>query len=93
MNVQIDRGRPVGRRVLCDLGRRCAGNTEGANVDKAVTRFFGRRNPLDRCGQRFALYRRLRNGDVPKVADLAMLLVKGSVMPVACHLRAKYADR
>jgi hypothetical protein len=30
---------------------------------------------------------------MPEVADLAMLLVEGIFMPMACHLRAQYADR
>ncbi len=46
----------------------------------------------DRDGRlRFYLRRRLRHGDVPGVADLAMLFVGGVPMPVAGSLHGKKA--
>jgi hypothetical protein len=53
---------------------------------------FGDRISGDRDGRlHFHLRRRLRYGDVPCVADLAMLFVGGVPMPMPCCLHGKEA--
>ncbi len=53
---------------------------------------FGSRKSRDCDGRlRFYLRRGLRDGDVPGVADLAMLFVRGVPMPVPGSLHGKQA--
>jgi len=53
---------------------------------------FGDRKPRDRDGRlHFHLRRGLRYGDMPGVADLAMLFVRGVSMPMPCCLHGKEA--
>ena len=53
---------------------------------------IGRRKPRDRDGRlHFHLCRGLRYGDVPGMANLAMLFVGGVPVPMPCSLHSKQA--
>ncbi len=63
-----------------------------ANRVETELLIFGDRKPRDRDGRlQFHLRRGLRYGDVPGVADLAMLFVRGVPMPVPSSLDGKEA--
>jgi hypothetical protein len=63
-----------------------------ANRVEAELLIFGGRTSRDRDGRlRFHLGRGLWHRDVARVADLAVLFVRGVPVPVACSLHGKEA--
>ena len=76
---------------MCEgLSRRRAGDSMAANRVEAELLIFGDCKSCDRDGRlQFHLRRGARYGDVPDVADLAMLLVGGVPMPVPRSLHGK----
>jgi hypothetical protein len=102
MNVEIRTRRATGAacwetiiylgRTL--LSRRGSRNTEGVNKFKVGRNFFGERQSRNRSGRLHGhLRRRLWNRGVSNVADLAMILVVGVVVPVADRMRRERSQR
>ena len=102
MNVEIRTRRATGAacwetiiylgRTL--LSRRGSRNTEGVNELKIGRKFLSERDSRNRSRHLHGhLCGRLWNSRVPNVADLAMILVVGVVVPVADRMRRERSQR